>query len=184
METLEVVKFYRTGSASVFDFVVNGSNEMEEDGQILTVHRAHMIRDGYLEMYMEAYHMPPEDTLIMLLLDAHDETVNIPPVDGPKVAADIATLMQNRDKVIWSVDVNDCLAQMYVTRDSHPELSSQWLDQRRMQESAVEGYQRRKEELEAAEYMDAMPTSRRSELRSDLEVNPSGSVGLGITYVP
>ena len=184
METLEVTNFYRTGSASVFEFVVDETNEEEIDGEVITVGRAHMIRDGYIEMYMEAYQLTGEDALALLLLDAHDETVEIPPVDAPGVRAQIDTLMGNRDKLRWSVDVQECLAQMYVSRSTHPELSAQWLNQRLSQESAVEGYQRRQEEIVAAEMMETMPTELRSQRRSDLDVNPSGSVEFGIEYVP
>jgi len=184
METLDVVSFYRTGSASVFELVMDGSNEMEEDGETLSVGRVHMIRDGFLEMYMECYQMPPEDTLIMLLLDAHDDTVDIPPYDAPGMREQIDKLMESRGKLVWSVDMGECLSQMYVTRDSHPELSAQWTEQRRIQESIIADQQRRQEDELAAEFIDAMTQSERGQMRSGEPVNPEGSVGLGIIYVP
>lgn len=119
--------------------------------------RVHLLADGVLESYSEAYWLAPEQTLDLLVLDAMDDTVEIPPVGAPR--ADIDRLLARAGSLVWKVDKADTLRQILVDRDTQPGLADDWLAARMRGDEMEESRRRRSEEIEASGFLAGMKMS-------------------------
>jgi hypothetical protein len=169
----KVLDFERYGKSSRIT-ISNGEREM-----------LWILADGNLETYMEAYQLMPGEAFALILLDICDDSVDVPPYLQEDMRGIVEDILKKSNTIEWAegLDRDEVLSQITVSRDTAPELSQTWRENRLRDEEAIAANQNRQMELEAAEYVDALPASVRAQPRDNDSIQAMDSLGLAIQFV-
>jgi RNA 3'-terminal phosphate cyclase len=122
--------------------------------------QVHVFRDGQLEDYMEAYGLQAADVVTMVLLDALDDSVDVPPYLAPGMRDQVDAILKKASRLRWKTDRDQAVAKMQVPPGS--EIAAAWRTRRLQAEALVAGHQRRQEELRAEDHVQALVDDRQS----------------------
>lgn len=144
----------------------------------------YIMADGILETYLEHYGFPAGASLTALLIDAFYEDVEMPHWETDYEEEFKRIVALGPDRIEWQCDKNELLAAVTIAEDDAESVAGSWLAMKREMAEKAEGYQRMKEERQAADFVDSLPVAIRTQPRDLSPILPEASVGLAINFVP